>query len=344
MRALVLNQANTPFELSNVPDPVAGPGEAVAKVLACGSGLTIQHVKAGRQAIPFPRIIGHEIAGEIVEAGEGVKTLRPGDPVTIHFYLFCGHCRYCLAGRESLCENLAGQVGKQCDGGYAEYLKLPERNFVKLPEGLDYKAHPAATAVIADALATPYKVLRRGRVGAGHYVGVFGAGGGVGLHQVVMAKWAGARVIAVDIARDKFDACRSAGAEHVVDASAGNVAEAITEITGGRGLDVAIDYVCTNATLEAAANSLGPDGRLVTLGGTGQKSAIALSILRQAEREVLSSRYVSRAEIIETLDLVARGDVAPIVSEIRPMDEAEQLHEMIEAATVTGRAALTLCG
>ncbi|NND48994.1 MAG: zinc-binding dehydrogenase [Rhizobiales bacterium] len=342
MKALVLNAAREPFELKDVPDPVAGPGEAVAKVLACGSGLTIQHVKAGRQAIPFPRIIGHEIAGEIVETGEGVSGLAVGDPVTIHFYMFCGHCRYCLAGREPLCENLAGQVGKQCDGGYAQYLKLPERNFIKLPEGIDYEDNPAEAAVIADALATPYKVLRRGRVGAGNWVGVFGAGGGVGLHQVVMAKWAGARVIAVDIARDKFAACRSAGAEHVVDAAAGRVAEEIAEITSGRGLDVAVDYVCTDQTLEAAASSLGADGRLVTLGGTGQKSKISLSILRQAEREVLSSRYVSRAEIVETLDLVASGAVAPIVSEVRPMEEAEELHEMIEAATVTGRAALLI--
>ena len=340
MKALVLEAANEPFELKDVPDPVAGPGQAVANVLACGSGLTIQHVKAGRQAIPFPRIIGHEIAGEIVETGQGVTGLAVGDPVTIHFYLFCGHCRYCLAGREPLCENLGGQVGKQCDGGYAEYLKLPERNFVKLPDGLDLEGQPAETAVIADALATPYKVLRRGRIGAGQWVGVFGAGGGVGLHQVVMARWAGARVIAIDVAKDKFDACRSAGAEHVVDASAGRVAEEIADITGGRGLDVAVDYVCTDSTLEAAATSLGPDGRLVTLGGTGQQSKIALSILRQAEREVLSSRYVSRTEIIETLDLVARGDVAPIVSEVRPMAEAEELHEMIEAASVIGRAAL----
>ena len=102
MKALVLHAANTPFSLEDVPDPVAGPGEAVARVIACGSGLTIQHIKAGRNPTAFPRIIGHEITGEIVEIGSGVAGLSVGDPVTTYFYLHCGHCRWCRTGRETL--------------------------------------------------------------------------------------------------------------------------------------------------------------------------------------------------------------------------------------------------
>ena len=103
MRAMVLKGPNTPFVLSNVPDPVPGPGEAVARVLACGSGLTIQHVKAGRIAAEFPRIIGHEITGEIVAVGAGVTGLAVGDGVTSYYYLNCGHCRWCLSMLEPLC-------------------------------------------------------------------------------------------------------------------------------------------------------------------------------------------------------------------------------------------------
>ena len=119
---------------------MAGPGEAVARVLTCGSGLTIQHAKAGRRKIPFPRIIGHEITGEIVEVGPGVPGLKVGDGVTAYFYLNCGHCRWCLANLEPLCENSGGNVGLDCDGGYAEYIKLPAHIFIKLPDGLDYKS------------------------------------------------------------------------------------------------------------------------------------------------------------------------------------------------------------
>jgi propanol-preferring alcohol dehydrogenase len=339
---MVLKGPNTPFVLTQVPDPVAGPGEAVARVLACGSGLTIQHLKAGRIAAEFPRIIGHEITGEIVAVGAGVRGLAVGDAVTAYYYLNCGHCRWCLSSLEPLCANSGGNVGRNCDGGYAEYIKLPAHIFIKLPEGLDYEAHPAEIGVITDALATPYKVLKRARVKGGETVAVFGAGGGVGIHQVMMAKWARARVIAVDIATEKFEACRKAGADEVVDASAGGVAQALLDLTKGEGVDVAIDYVSSTSTLEAGAKALGRRGRLVILGGAAQRFEVPSRELLLKEQDILGSRYVTRSEILETLDLVARGEVWPIVTEIRPLEEAEALHERIERGQVTGRAALLI--
>lgn len=342
MKAMVLKGPNTPFVLAQVPDPVAGPGEAVARVLACGSGLTIQHIKAGRIAAEFPRIIGHEITGEIVATGAGVKGLAVGDAVTAYYYLNCGHCRWCLSSLEPLCTNSGGNVGRNCDGGYAEYIKLPAHIFIKLPEELDYKAHPAEIGVITDALATPYKVLKRARVKGGETVAVFGAGGGVGIHQLMLAKWARARVIAVDVAADKFDACRKAGADEVVDASRGDVAQALLDLTRGEGVDVAIDYVSSASTLAAGVKALGRHGRLVILGGAAQRFEVASRELLLKEQDVLGSRYVTRSEILETLDLVARREVWPIVTEIRPLEEAEALHERIERGQVTGRAALLI--
>jgi len=342
MKAMVLRAANTKFEMTVVPDPVPAPGEAVARVLACGSGLTIQHIKAGRMSAKFPLIIGHEITGEIVAVGAGVTGLAVGDGVTAYYYLNCGHCRWCLANLEPLCIHTGGNVGRDCDGGYAEYIKLPAHIFIKLPEGLDYRAHPAEIGVITDALATPYKVLRRARIKAGETVAVFGAGGGVGIHQVMMAKWARARVIAVDVAGDKFDACRKAGADEVVDASSCDVVEALLELTHGQGVDVAIDYVSATTTLEAGAKSLGRHGRLVTLGGAGQPFQVSAMDMLLKEQDLLGSRYVTRAEILETLDLVARGEVWPLVSDIRPLAEAEALHARVERGEVTGRAALLI--
>jgi propanol-preferring alcohol dehydrogenase len=342
MKALVLRGPNTPFEPAEVPDPVPGPGEAVARVLACGSGLTIQHIKAGRLKAGFPRIIGHEITGEIVAVGAGVKSFVEGDPVTAYYYLNCGHCRWCLSNLEPLCPNTDGNVGHDCDGGYAEYIKLPAHIFIKLPEGLDYRAHPAEVGVISDALATPYKVLRRARIRAGETVAVFGAGGGVGIHQVMLAKWARARVIAIDTVRDKLDSCRAAGADATVDASTSNVAEALLDLTHGSGVDVSIDYVSSTSTLEAGVKALGVRGRLVTLGGAGQAFTTSSRDVLLKEQEILGSRYVTRSEILETLDLVARREVWPLVTDIRPMEEAEPLHERLERGEVTGRAALLI--
>lgn len=342
MKAMVLEAPDTAFVLKQVPDPEPGPGEAVARVLACGSGLTIQHVKAGRTPAGFPLIIGHEITGEIVEVGHGVSNIAAGDAVTAYFYLSCGHCRWCVAGFEPLCDNTGGHVGRNCDGGYAEFVKLPARNFIKLPDGLDYKARPAEAGVISDALATPLKVLNRARIKAGETVAVFGAGGGLGIHQLMMARWARTRVIAVETRTEKFDACRQAGADEVVDASGGDVVEALLDLTNGNGVDVAIDYVSVTATLEAGARALGKRGRLVTLGGAGKPFQADARAMLQKEQDLLGSRYVSRAEINEALDLVARGEIRPLVTDIRPLEEAEALHEAVEKGEVTGRAALTI--
>jgi len=341
MKAMVLDAPNSSFIKKEVPDPAPDPGEAVAKVLSCGSGLTIQHVKMGRTPATFPRIIGHEITGEIVEIGQGVTSLRIGDPVTIHFYLFCGYCKKCLSGYEPLCENIHGFVGTTQDGGYAEYIKLPARNFIVLPEGLDHKKDAAAIGVVTDALATPYKVVSRANIKPGETVAVFGAGGGLGLHQVMMAKWAGARVIAVDIDSSKFEACISAGADETINPKDVNIVEAIRDLTGG-GVDVAIDYVSSTFTVEAAIETLGPHGRMVTLGGAGEDFKANSKTLLLQEQSILGSRYVTRAQIIETLELCARGEVWPIVSLIKSLEDVENVHELVEQGKITGRAAVLI--
>ena len=145
---------------------------------------------------------------------------------------------------------------------------------------------------------------------AGESVAVIGAGGGLGIHQLMMAKWARARVIAVDTKPEKFDACRKAGADEVVDASAGRIAEQLLDLTGGQGVDVVVDYVSATAALEAGVKALGRRGRLVTLGGSGKPFQVPQAAdLLNKEQDVLGSRYVTRSEVLDSLDLVARGEV-----------------------------------
>ena len=342
MKALVLEAAGARFAHRELPDPVAGPGEAVVRVRACGSGLTIQHVKAGRAPVAFPRIIGHEITGEVVALGPGATGLAIDDPVTAYFYLTCGRCKWCRIDRETLCENFAGFVGREVDGGYAEYLKLPASSFLKLPEALDHRRFPAEIGVVTDAIATPLKVLRRARIAPGETVAVFGAGGGLGIHMLMMLRWAHARPIAVDVVPDKFTACREAGAEVVVDGGRNDVSEALIELTGGRGLDAAIDFVSARQTLEAAVGALGRGGRLVTLGGSGQPFQAPAGAMLNKELELIGSRYATRQEVIEALEIVARGEVWPMVSEIGRMADAESIHEKLEAGLITGRAAMLI--
>ena len=345
MKAQILYRGGEPFSLEDRPDPTPGPGEAVAKVLACGSGLTIHHIKAGRGEANFPVIIGHEITGEIVEIGAteaGTGGLSVGDPVTAYFYLIDGEDKWTRAGREPISTVNRGYVGRQIDGGYAEYIKLPIRNFIKLPEGLDYKGKPAEVGVISDAIATPYKVLQRARVAPTDTVAVFGAGGGLGVHQVMMCKWAHTKVIAVDVIADKLEVCKEIGADMVVDASGDNVVEQVMDLTDGAGVDVAIDYVSTTNTQQQAVDCLGIGGRFVTLGGAGQSFQAPAPKMLAKELELLGSRYCSRQQVIESLEICARGDVWPLVTETYPLAEAETVHQRLDQGLVTGRAALII--
>src|SRR3954471_21389291 len=249
MKAMLLKAANTPLVLEEVPDPVPEPGEVVARVLACGAGLTVHHARAGRIKVDYPRILGHEIAAEVVAFGAGVKNLKLGDGVTAYFYLTCGECHWCRIDRETLCDNFRGYVGREIDGGYAEYIKLPASACIVIPEALDWRANPAEAGVVCDAIATPVKVTRKARLSPTDTVVVFGAGGGLGVHMLQVARWAHARkVIAVDVATSKRQASIDAGADAFVDASQGEVAQQLLDLTRGKGIDVAIDFVSSAAT------------------------------------------------------------------------------------------------
>ena len=274
--------------------------------------------------------------------GGGPDNLKVGDPVTAYFYLIDGEDKWTRTGRAPISTVNKGYIGRQIDGGYAEYIKLPVYNFIKLPEGLDYKNKPAEVGVISDAIATPYKVLSRARVAATDTVAIFGAGGGLGVHQVMMCKWAHANVIAIDVMRDKLDVCSDLGADLLVDASEDSVIEQVMDLTNGEGVDVAIDYVSTTGTQQQAVDCLGIGGRFVTLGGSLQPFMVPAPKMLSKELELMGSRYCSRQQVIDSLELCARGDVWPLVTETYPLAEAETVHKRLDQGLVTGRAALIM--
>jgi len=205
------------------------------------------------------------------------------------------------------------------------------------------RKNPAEAGVICDALATPLKVIRRARVTPHDTVAVFGAGGGLGIHMLMVARWARAKkIIAVDTAASKFETAVKCGADVTIDASAGHVAEQLLEATGGKGIDVAIDFVSKKNTLEPAVATLGKGGRLVTLSGNGQSfTADSAKILRN-EIEIMGSRYATRQEVIDALELVARGEFTALVTDKAPLAEAEALHQRLDKELIIGRAALVM--
>ena len=222
MKAMILPELGAPLRLATVPVPKIGPNDVLLRVRATGVGLTVVIMtRVPGRVTTFPRIPGHEVAGEVVELGSEVAHVKVGDRVTCHFYLTCGVCHFCRSGRETLCLASPGNVGMACDGAYAEYMALPARNVVAIPQSVS----DVDAAIAADAIATPYHACREeARVGPGDLVLIVGAGGGVGVHAVQMAKLAGGWVLAADITDDKLAAAKDSGADALIDVRQGELA------------------------------------------------------------------------------------------------------------------------
>ncbi len=340
MKALILKGPNEPFTFEDVPDPIPQNGEAVAKVLACGSGLTIQHVKAGRTKVNFPIIIGHEITAEIVDLRGDCGELKVGMPVTAYFYLTCGYCKWCKINRETLCNNFKGYIGRQINGGYAEYISLPAKNFIPIPLSINYKENPIETGIISDAIATPLKVIKKARIGITDKVGVIGAGGGLGIHMLRMLNLYNVKTIAIETKQIKEKSCRDSGASEFINPNSNCKKEVIEDFTNNSGLDVVIDFVSSKSSLETGTELLGSGGRLVTLGGSGEFFNIDSGNMLLKEIEIIGSRYCSKQEVIDSLNLVSNGLITPLVTEKVSPYQANDLHERIEKGNVIGRAGI----
>ncbi len=339
MRAMVVKEWGQPFALEERPDPQPGPGEAVMKVHAAGVGLTLVTMRTGVFGGDTPRVMGHELGGDIVAVGEGVTNVKPGDRCAVYFYLNCGHCRWCHGGRETLCENHGGYVGVHVDGGYADYVCLPAGNFMPIPEGLDYEG----AAIAADAVNTNWHCMReRAQISPHDDVLLIGAGGGVGVHGIQVAKAFGARVIAADISDEKLEYAKQWGADEVINVRAVNdVAAAAKKLTDGKGVEAAVDYVGAPQTFSAAIAALTAAGRAVVIGakpGNVEVNPIELLI---TEKIVTGSRHSTRTELMETMEIMARGLIKPAIGKRVHFTEVEILFEELQAETLLGRGALT---
>ncbi len=345
MKAMVLRELGAPLRRETVPVPKIGPGDVLLRVRAAGVGLTVVIMTAvpGR-VTSFPRIPGHEVAGEVAEVGAEVGHVKVGDRVTCHFYLTCGTCRFCRSGRETLCTAFRGYVGMACDGAYAEYMAIPARNVTPIPPGVS----DLDAAIAADAICTPYHACRaEARIGPGDSVLIVGAGGGVGIHGVQMAKLCGGWVVAADITDDKLAAAKECGADALIDVRRGDLAGQVQKLTDGRGVDAAIDVVASRETLEGGVASLARAGRLVIIGSRpkavfGVDSSFTVDPTRMLHSmiEIHGSRYVTLAEIQQTLELLRQGRIRAIVSRTFPLEEAEAAHALLRKNALVGRAAL----
>jgi propanol-preferring alcohol dehydrogenase len=304
-------------------------------VRACGLCGTDLKIHSGKiPGVPLPHIPGHEIAGEVAEVGPGVRGIKAGDRVAVHFYVTCGRCRYCLTRRESLCANLVGQLGFHLNGGLAEFVAVPAVNAIPLGEGVSFPQG----AILADAVATPYQALRRiAGLQAGDVVIVVGAGG-LGLHAVQIAKALGAKVMAVDLIESHLEKAAELGADILLRPGRDPLLEVIRQATGGAGADVVIDLAGQPETLERDLEWLCPAGKLLVVGYSPNRT-FAVSSMNMVLRglQIIGCRASSRQDLTEVISWVEERKIVPVVEETLPLSRVNEAYEKLRAGKVTGR-------
>jgi len=336
----VLSEHGVVLRLQELPIPSPGRGEVRVRVEACGVGLTVVNYMSGRaraHAEKLPRVPGHEFVGTVEACGPDVDERVVGRRVMAYFYLSCGTCDFCRLAHEPLCRQLRGQVGVASDGGFAEHAVLPAFNALPVPDGVD----PVAATAIPDAVATPLHVCRRVGIAPQDTAVVVGAAGGVGIHLVQMLRAFGARVVGIDRGADKVEALRRMGFA-AVDAGMDHWAAGAREAAGGE-VTVAVDLVGRQETLEPCLDLLAPRGRLVVL-TTFRDVTFSVSPARlvAGEVEILGSRYASRWEVQQAAEMVRGGRIRPVVSEVRPLEQAADLVARLSQGTLLGRGAVVL--
>lgn len=339
MRAIVLREIGPPenLRLEDWPRPRAMPGYAVVRVRA--AGVCYRDVVDRRGGFPWmkrPVVPGHELAGDVVEVGEGAGDVRVGDRVVNLHRAPCGACDYCRAGHTPRCTNALYSFGLTADGAYAEYVLAPAGCLVPLPDDVAYErgCFLACTAGVA------LRALRtRAELRVGETVLVSGASGGVGLHALQIARELGARVIAVTSSEAKVETLRAHGADDVVVSRDLAFHKDVRALTRG-GVHVSLD--CVGApTLNASLRSLRPMGRCVVVGNvTIERAEVNPGLLILREYSLAGASGCAREDLAEVLAWVREGKLRPALAEVLPLEAAAQAHARLEARGVAGRLVL----
>jgi 2-desacetyl-2-hydroxyethyl bacteriochlorophyllide A dehydrogenase len=327
MKAVRLVKIAQPLQSQEIPAPKTGDYDVLVRVKAAGICHSDAHYRAGRSSMgPMPITLGHEIAGVVEEAGSKVTNIKPGNRVCLHYLLSCRDCYPCSTGNEQFCPQ-GSMLGHHCDGGYAEYIAVPGRNALLLPEEIPFEQG----AILMCSSATSFHALRKSRLKAGETAAIFGLGG-LGISAVQLAFALGAlEVYAVDINADKLALAAQYGAIPV-NARHQDPVEQIQKLTQGRGVNVALELIGLPQTMRQAVQSLGVMGRAVIVGLSNQP--VEIDTYREVlgkEAEIIGSNDHLLQELPLLIELARRGklDLSKVVTRTVPL-EADAINGVLD--------------
>lgn len=342
MRAVVLKAFGGPenLEPSTLPDPVPGPGEVLLRVRACALNHLDLWIRKGLPSskVKPPHVLGCDAAGEVVALGPGVSGFAPGERYAVHPGRSCGRCDACRDGRDPDCPSygIIGAYGG-LPGAYAERLCVPVEHLLAMPDSMSFvdAASMPLTFLTAWHMLTTLAALRPGET-----VLVLGAGAGVSVAAVQIAKLSGARVIAASTSRGKLEKIRGLGADETILHPLEELPRATRKLTRGRMVDVVFEHVGP-AVLNEALQCLRPSGRLVTCGATsGPTANIDLRYVFSRQLRLFGAKMGSLAEMRRVWALAAEGRLRAVVDRTSPLEKARQAHENLESGSIFGKIVL----
>jgi len=336
MNAVQILKYRDPFFYGEYPHPQPHANEVLVEVKASGLCSTDLHLLEGRVDLgQLPRIPGHETAGEIVELGSDVNGWKVGQRVTIAIDVTCNSCVHCLTGQTQRCPNKV-RIGFERDGGHAQFVAVPADNLVSLPDNLSHEE----AAILPDAVACMYHCLiAQGKVGINEKVVILGVGG-LGIHGVQIARLAGADVLATSRRAHRLQIAREYGALPV-DPTRQDLVEAVRDFTHGAGADVVADCIGTQASIREGLDLLRPGGKLLVIAYIDEAFMVPSIPLFATEREIIGCRGSTRQELIEIVDLVARGKLKPVIGAEYPLSKIDEAVACLNAGEMVGRIVLT---
>lgn len=328
MKAIRFVGVGQPLQMQDVPIPEIGDREILVSVKAAGICHSDAHYRAGLSPVnPVPLTLGHEVAGVVAGAGAHVSNVRIGDRVCLHYNVTCGDCYRCSTGHDQFCDS-GRMLGHHMNGGYAEYVAVPARNAVHLPDEIPFEQG----ATLMCASATAFHALCKGRVRAGDRVVIFGAGG-LGQSAIQLARAFGALdVYAVDIDDAKLRLAEHHGAIPI-DGRDGDAVDAIMALTGGKGVDVAIEIIGLPRTIKQAIRCAGVMARVVIVGLASESIEVdTYNELLSREVELIGSNDHHLQELPLLVEMARRNvlDLSRVVTRTIPL-EADAINAALDA-------------
>ncbi|MGH9901365.1 MAG: zinc-binding dehydrogenase [Pyrinomonadaceae bacterium] len=340
MKAVVFHEHGGPEVLryEDAADPKIKANEVLVEVRACALNHLDVWARGGRPGIdiPLPHILGNDIAGVVREVGGVVDWVRPGDEVMLQPGVSCGHCRECLRGADNLCPQY-DILGYRRPGGYAELVAAPAVNVIPKPQSLGWEEAAALPLVTVTAW---HMLVTRAGVQPGEDVLVHAAGSGVGSVGIQIAKLRGARVIATASSEEKREKARALGADEVVDYTQKDWPREVRRLTDKKGVEVVFEHTGAE-TWPGSIQSLARDGRLVTCGATsGFDARTDIRQLFYRHLTFLGSFMGSKAELLDAMKFIERGQIRGVVDRALPLAEARRAHELMQDRAQFGKLVL----